>query len=235
MTGGPGEEHRTNRPPPTGRVQERSKGVQPPPRILLTSIHLGWTRHAPPGKTQNDWLKTTWKLIHHHKIPMGLDISPRLRWATWQRGLPGFPYSPALCPEPFPSEISCFVSTCVSSDNSFPSVRQKPTLRPWKGSPFLQQDNLNYYLNNLQHQIYFSESLSCIRPSTDTLILLSTKQWLTVLFHNRVNRANILPPSLIMTVWLVLDRKKTKLEDFLVLWINPWIDYQDIFFFNPYD
>ena len=28
---------------------------------------------------------------------------------------------------------------CVSSDNSFPSVRQEPFLRPWKGSPFLQQ------------------------------------------------------------------------------------------------
>ena len=28
---------------------------------------------------------------------------------------------------------------CVSSDNSFPSVRQEPTLTPWKGSPFLHQ------------------------------------------------------------------------------------------------
>ena len=26
MTGGPGKEHGTNKPPPTGRVQERSKG-----------------------------------------------------------------------------------------------------------------------------------------------------------------------------------------------------------------
>ena len=42
---------------------------------------------------------------------------------------------------PFPSEISCFVSTCVSLDNSFPSVRQESILRPWKGSPFLQQGN----------------------------------------------------------------------------------------------
>ena len=40
---------------------------------------------------------------------------------------------------PFPNKISCFVSTCVSSDNSFPSVRQEPSFRPWKGSPFLQQ------------------------------------------------------------------------------------------------
>ena len=40
---------------------------------------------------------------------------------------------------PLPSEISCFLSTCISSDSSFPSVRQEPTLGPWKGSPFLQQ------------------------------------------------------------------------------------------------
>ena len=40
---------------------------------------------------------------------------------------------------PFPNKISCFVSTCVSLDNSFPSVRQEPSVGPWKGSPFLQQ------------------------------------------------------------------------------------------------
>ena len=40
---------------------------------------------------------------------------------------------------PFPNKISCFVSTCVSSDNSFPSVRQEPSFAPWKGSLFLQQ------------------------------------------------------------------------------------------------
>ena len=39
---------------------------------------------------------------------------------------------------PFPNKVSCFVSMCVSSDNSFPRVRQEPTLRPWKGSPFLK-------------------------------------------------------------------------------------------------
>ena len=46
---------------------------------------------------------------------------------------------------PFPNKISCFVSTCVSSDNSFPSVRQEPSFRPWKGSPFLQQESEGPY------------------------------------------------------------------------------------------
>ena len=40
---------------------------------------------------------------------------------------------------PLPDKVSCFVSTCVSLDNSFPSVRQDPTLGFWKRSLFLQQ------------------------------------------------------------------------------------------------
>ena len=39
---------------------------------------------------------------------------------------------------PLPNKVSCFVSTSVFSANSFLSVRQEPTLRPWKGSHFLQ-------------------------------------------------------------------------------------------------
>ena len=45
-------------------------------------------------------------------------------------------------PGALPNKISCFVSTCVSSDNSFPSVRQEPSFRLWKGSPFLQHVGL---------------------------------------------------------------------------------------------
>ena len=41
-----------------------------------------------------------------------------------------------------PNEVSSFVSKCVSSDNLLPSVTQEPTLRPWKGSPFLQHWDL---------------------------------------------------------------------------------------------
>ena len=65
--GGPGKAHGTSEPPPTRRVQERKEipHVRPSPRIILTGIHLGWTGHALPGRTlsQNDWLKTTQKLI----------------------------------------------------------------------------------------------------------------------------------------------------------------------------
>ena len=40
---------------------------------------------------------------------------------------------------PFPNKISCFVNTCVSSDNSLPSVRQRAQFWALEGVPFLQQ------------------------------------------------------------------------------------------------
>jgi len=42
MTGGPGKEHGTNKPPPTGRVRERSKAgaTCPTPPRILSGIHL---------------------------------------------------------------------------------------------------------------------------------------------------------------------------------------------------
>ena len=55
---------------------------------------------------------------------------------------------------PFPNKISCFVSTCVSSDNSFLSVRQEPSFRPWKGSAFLQHYGYWHFL----HLSYWNSS-----------------------------------------------------------------------------
>ena len=70
-TRGPGNEHGTNKPPPTRRAWERSKGDTPywPPRILFTGIHLGWAMSVPPGRTlgPNDWSETSQKLAHHQK------------------------------------------------------------------------------------------------------------------------------------------------------------------------
>ena len=79
---------------------------------------------------QDDWPETTWKLT-------SITIKPE----TESGGRAGLLCSCVLL-VPWgilPNEIFCFVSTCVSLDNSFPSVRQEPTLRPWKGSLFLQQ------------------------------------------------------------------------------------------------
>ena len=71
-TGGPGKEHGTNKPPPTRRVWERSKGdtICPTTSQNPSCWHPPWlTRCVPPERTlsQNDWLKTTQKQSHHHK------------------------------------------------------------------------------------------------------------------------------------------------------------------------
>ena len=63
---------------------------------------------------------------------------------------------------PFPNKMSCFVSTYVSSDNSFPSVRQEPSFGPWKGSPFLQQ-----YCSNT---ILFSLHIRCVQRKDNYLV-----------------------------------------------------------------
>ena len=39
-----------------GKGQKETLYVQPPPRILLSVIHLGWTRRASPGRTESEWL-----------------------------------------------------------------------------------------------------------------------------------------------------------------------------------
>ena len=55
-----------------------------------------------------------------------------------------FSLFPSLsCPpprQPFPM-MSLAWMALLSSDNSFPSIRQESTLKPWKGSPFLHQNH----------------------------------------------------------------------------------------------
>ena len=133
-TGGPGKEHRTNKPPPTRRVRERSKGdtmcptTSQNPSLWHPSL---LNKRAPPARTlsQCDWLKTTRKLI---PSPWNRDCEPHGRAAPL-----GSLTLLLSARAPFPDKIFCFVSTCVSSDNSFLSVRREPSFWPWKGSPFL--------------------------------------------------------------------------------------------------
>ena len=100
--------------------QKEMPSVLPPPRILLLDIHLGWAMHVPPGRTL--------KLIPSHKT---------WDWKPWGRavllGSPTLLLSPWA---PLPNKVTRFVSLCVSLDNSFPSVRQEPTLGTWNSSPF---------------------------------------------------------------------------------------------------
>ena len=59
-TGGPGKEHRTNKPPPTGRVQERSKGDTTGPTTSQNPSlwHPSWLNKACTTRkdSESEWL-----------------------------------------------------------------------------------------------------------------------------------------------------------------------------------
>ena len=134
MTGGLSKEHGTNNPPSTGRIWERSGEATCPTNLpessLLESILAEQCLQYQEGLSQNDWADTTQKLI---PSPQTQDCEPRGR-AVLLDSLN------LLCSTgmPLSNKISCFINTCVSSNNSFPSVSQEPPVRPWKGSPFLE-------------------------------------------------------------------------------------------------
>ena len=53
------------------------------------------------------------------------------------------PFPSPSCPppqHPFPIKPLAWTAL-LSSDNAFPSIRQEPTLKPWKGSSFLHQNH----------------------------------------------------------------------------------------------
>ena len=110
--------------------QKETPCVQLPPSILLAGIHLGW---AILGTTRKD-SESEW-LAKDNQEANPTTIKPE----TASQVAKHFSWVPlAYCPPPsnlFPNKISCFVSSYVSLDNSFPSVRQEPTLGPWKAFP----------------------------------------------------------------------------------------------------
>jgi len=130
MTGGPGKEHRTKKPPPTRRVQERSKGNTTCPTTSQNPSHWhpSWLNKAWTTRkdSESEWLakddpETNPITIKPETEPYGRAVL----LASLTKLLPTW--------VPFPNKIPCFVSTCVSSDNSLLSVRQEPSFGPWKG------------------------------------------------------------------------------------------------------
>ena len=148
MTGGPDKEQGTNKPPPTRRVKERSKGDTTCPTTSQNPSHwylslLSKLRATRKG-SESEWLakdnpETNPIII---KPKTGSHMAEQVSWVP-------LPYcSPPGWPFPIQSLA---LSAHVSSDNSFLSVRQEPTFGPWKGSPFLQQcDIWNSFVLSLQ-------------------------------------------------------------------------------------
>ena len=137
-TGGPGKEHRTNTPPPTGRAQERSKRDTTCPTTSRNPSlwHPAWLNKA--CTTRKDSESEWWAKDNPETNPITMKpdtashVAKRFSWAP----------SPSCSPpgRPFPIKSLAF-SACFSSDNSFLSVRQEPSFGPWKGTPFLQHQD----------------------------------------------------------------------------------------------
>ena len=123
-------------PEEVGKGHKEMPHVLPPLRILFAVLYLDWAMHALPGRTlsQNDWLETVQTLTPSHKT---WDWDRVVEQSSWVP-LPSLSAWAARS-----NKVSCFVSMCVSSDSSFPRVRQKPTLRPWKGSPSFTNSSNN--------------------------------------------------------------------------------------------
>ena len=135
ITGGPDKEQGTNKLPPTERIQERSKGDTRCPTTSQNPSHWypSWPSKVWTTKkdSESEWLAKDNPETNPITIkPKTVShLAEQFSWVPLPYCSP--PGGPLL------SKISCFVSTYVSSDNSFPSVRQEPSFGPWKGSPFL--------------------------------------------------------------------------------------------------
>ena len=120
MTGDLDKEYGTNKPPPTGRVRERSKGDTACPSTSQkpSRYHPTWLSNACATRKDSEleWLAKD----HPESNPITIKPETASHTAEWFSWVP-LPY---------------FVSTCVSSDNLFLSVRKEPSFGPWKGSPF---------------------------------------------------------------------------------------------------
>ena len=140
-TGSPGKEGGTNKPPPIGRIQEWSKEREDTsPYVLPTSQNpshwnSSWLSNVCTTKkdTESDWL------ARDNPETNLITIKPK----TTSHVAEQFSWVPLPCcsipGHPFLVK-SLALSACVSSDNSFSSVRQEPSLEFWKGSPFLKQN-----------------------------------------------------------------------------------------------
>ena len=119
-----------------GQKEEGGAGTSyQPPRNAHTGIHLGWEGlwfRPHMGNKQDDWPETTQK-------PAALAQTPR-QWAMWQLLSTG---------APLPNKVFCFVSTCVSSDHSFPSVWSHPQA-----------------LETLSWEVILSQIQPCLEPTS---------------------------------------------------------------------
>ena len=164
MTGGPSEEHGANKPPPTRRIWERSKGDATCPTSQNPSHwHPSWLHRACATKkdSESEWL------TKESPETNPITIKPETV-SHMQSSSPEFLTLLLSAWPPLSNKTSCFVSTCVSSDSSFLSVRKGPILGPWKGVPppatlwslnYGQKFSYIHYIHMVSHPCEFSDVL----------------------------------------------------------------------------
>ena len=137
-TGGPNKEHGRVQPSPTQRVGEMSEGDATCPATSQNPSlwHPCWLSSA--YDTRKD--PESERLAKDNQETNPIPIKPETAGHTGEQF--SWVPLPSCSPprHPFPIK-SCHVSTCVSSEHLYLSVRQGSTLGPWKVSPFLQHSN----------------------------------------------------------------------------------------------
>ena len=131
MTGGPGKEQELISHHQLVEFRKSPKEtpcVWAPPRILLAGIHLGWAMRVPPGRTLESK-----QLVRDNLETNPVTIEPETGSCDRAVLLGSLTYC-SLPGVPFPIN-SLALSASISSDDSFPSVRQEPHLGPGKGLP----------------------------------------------------------------------------------------------------
>ena len=137
FTRGPSKEHKTDKPPPTRRIQERSKGDTTCPKDLTESsvayiMAEQCVQHQEGPRVRTSDLRQPRNESHHRETQ---DCESCSRTALL--GSFTFLLSTRV---PLPSELSLVCQhTCLLEQ--FLSVRQEPPLGPWKGPVFLQQQS----------------------------------------------------------------------------------------------
>ena len=162
-TGDPGKEHGTNKPSPTGRIQENSKGDSMCP-TTSQNLHWNpsWLSNACATKKHPDSEGVAGNNPETNPIP----IKPKTERHVVEQPC-WVPLTFLLSAwVPFSNKFPCFVRTCVSSDDSFLRVRQEYTFGLWKGSLFLQHRHLGFCIQSLSSLHPSARAHTCIPRSS---------------------------------------------------------------------
>ena len=132
-TGGPGKEHKTNKPPPTGRVQERSKGdiTRPSTSQNPSVCHTYWLNKACTTRkdSESEWLaegnlETNPTTI---KPETARHVAELCSWVPW----------PSCSPpgRTFPIKSLALSAHVSPQTTHFQVLDKSPVLGPGRGPP----------------------------------------------------------------------------------------------------